>query len=62
LHGHDIALGRRTARHGKDLGPAWVADEPRVSYLAIESEGIDWRLTLEERVTLQIRRGVDWGP
>jgi hypothetical protein len=29
---------------------AYVADEPRVSYLLVESEGVDWRLRLEEAV------------
>ena len=29
---------------------AYVADDPRVSYLHIESEGIDWRVSLEEGV------------
>jgi hypothetical protein len=35
---------------GTGTDTVYVADEPRVSYLEIESEGIDWRLTLEERV------------
>jgi hypothetical protein len=35
---------------GTGADTVYVADEPRVSYLLIESEGIDWRVTLEERV------------
>ena len=35
---------------GNAAGSVYVADEPRVSYLHIESEGVDWRVTLEEGV------------
>lgn len=35
---------------GAVVDSAYVADEPRVSYLVIESDGIDWRLRLEEAV------------
>ncbi len=35
---------------GLGVDSAYVADEPRVSYLVIESEGVDWRVRLEEGV------------
>jgi hypothetical protein len=35
---------------GTGVDSAYVADEPRVSYLLIESDGVDWRLRLEEAV------------
>jgi hypothetical protein len=35
---------------GTGIDTVYAADEPRVSYLVIESEGVDWRVTLEERV------------
>jgi len=35
---------------GMGTDSAYVADEPRVSYLLIESDGVDWRLRLEEAV------------
>jgi hypothetical protein len=35
---------------GTGIDTVYLADDPRVSYLTIESEGIDWRVTLEERV------------
>jgi hypothetical protein len=35
---------------GVGVDSAFVADEPRVSYLVIESEGVDWRVRLEEGV------------
>ncbi len=35
---------------GTGIDTVYVADEPRVSYLVIESEGVDWHLTLDERV------------
>jgi hypothetical protein len=34
---------------GTGTDTVYVADEPRVSYLVIESEGVDWQVTLEER-------------
>ena len=34
---------------GRDM--IYVADDPRVSYLVVESEGLDWTLTLEEAVS-----------
>lgn len=35
---------------GVGVDSAYVADEPRVSYLVIESAGVDWRVRLEEGV------------
>lgn len=35
---------------GVGVDSAYVADEPRVSYLVIESGGVDWRVRLEEGV------------
>jgi hypothetical protein len=35
---------------GVGLDSAYVADEPRVSYLVITSEGVDWRVRVEEAV------------
>jgi hypothetical protein len=35
---------------GVGLDSAFVADEPRVSYLVITSSGVDWRVRLEEGV------------
>jgi hypothetical protein len=35
---------------GTGMDSAYVADEPRVSYLLVESDGVDWRLRLEEAV------------
>jgi hypothetical protein len=36
---------------GAGMDTVYAADEPRVSYLVIESEGVDWRLALTERVS-----------
>ncbi|HSH74248.1 MAG TPA: hypothetical protein VLA09_00975, partial [Longimicrobiales bacterium] len=38
--------------HGAGAGTAYVAADPRVAYLLIESEALDWRVTLEEGVTI----------
>ena len=35
---------------GIGTGTALLGSEPRVAYLRIESEEVDWRLTLEEAV------------
>ena len=35
---------------GAGSGTAHVADDPRVSYLVVESEQVDWTATLEEAV------------
>jgi hypothetical protein len=35
---------------GVGLDSVYVADEPRVSYLVIASEGVEWRVRLEEGV------------
>ncbi|MGE0158600.1 MAG: hypothetical protein AB7T31_04255 [Gemmatimonadales bacterium] len=35
---------------GVGAGSAYVADEPRVSYLVIESESLAWRVRLDEAV------------
>jgi len=35
---------------GVGFDSTYVADEPRVSYLVVTSEGVDWRLRLEEGV------------
>jgi hypothetical protein len=35
---------------GVGTDSAYVADEPRVSYLVITSEGVEWRVRLEEGV------------
>lgn len=35
---------------GVGVDSMYVADEPRVSYLVIDSEGVDWRVRLEEAV------------
>lgn len=33
---------------GAGAGTAYAADDPRVSYLVVESQGVDWSATLEE--------------
>ncbi len=35
---------------GLGVDSIYVADEPRVSYLVIDAEGVDWRVRLEEAV------------
>jgi hypothetical protein len=35
---------------GVGVDSAYVADEPRVSYLVVTSEALDWRVRLEEAV------------
>ena len=35
---------------GVGVDSVYVADEPRVSYLVITSEGVDWEVRLEEGV------------
>ena len=35
---------------GAGTGSAYLEDEPRVSYLVIESEQVEWTVTLEEAV------------
>ena len=38
-------------RTGVGTDVSYLEDEPRVSYLVIESENIDWTATLEEAIT-----------
>lgn len=40
-------------RTGPGADSAYVEDEPRVSYLVIESDRVDWTVTLEEAVQLE---------
>jgi hypothetical protein len=35
---------------GAGSGTAFVADEPRMYFISIESQGLDWSLTVEERI------------
>jgi hypothetical protein len=35
---------------GAGVDSAYFTDEPRVSYLMIESEGVEWRVGIEEAV------------
>jgi hypothetical protein len=35
---------------GAGFGTAHAADDPRVSYLVIDAEGVDWTVTLDEAV------------
>lgn len=35
-------------RQGVGRGTAYLEDDPRVSYLVIESDRVEWRITLEE--------------
>lgn len=37
-------------RQGPGADTAFIEDEPRVSYLMIESDGLEWTVTLEEAV------------
>lgn len=41
---------------GPGAGTAHVADDPRVSYLLIEAEGVNWTATLEEATALASTR------
>ena len=41
---------------GTGSNTAYVEDEPRVSYLVIESENLDWTATLEEAVAIPAAR------
>ena len=41
---------------GPGAGTAHVADDPRVSYLLIEAEGVSWTATLDEATTLAASR------
>ena len=35
---------------GAGSGTAFVGDEPRMYFISIESQGLDWSLTVEERM------------
>jgi hypothetical protein len=35
---------------GAGSGTAFVGDEPRMYFISIESQGLDWSLTVEERI------------
>lgn len=37
-------------RKGAGSGTAFVGDEPRMYFISIESQGLDWSLTVEERI------------
>ena len=37
-------------KNGPGSGTAFVGDEPRMYFLSIESQGLDWSLTVEERM------------
>lgn len=56
---HSAISGRplQTVVEHRGAGAATVsiADEPRTSYLDVQAEGLDWRLTLEEAVTAPLR-------
>ena len=41
---------------GAGAGTAYVADDPRVSYLVVESEQVDWTATLDEAAGSAARR------
>ncbi len=41
---------------GPGAGTAHVADDPRVSYLLIEAEGVSWTATLDEAMALAAAR------
>ena len=41
---------------GGGAGTAYVADDPRVSYLVVDSEHVDWTATLDEAVVSAARR------
>ena len=40
-------------REGPGAATAYVEDEPRVSYLVVESDGLDWTATIEEAVSVE---------
>jgi hypothetical protein len=43
-------------RQGAGSGTAYVEDDPRVSYLVIESQRVAWRATLDEAHVARPRR------
>jgi hypothetical protein len=37
-------------KKGGGAGTAFVADEPRMYFVSVESDGLEWSFTVEERI------------